>query len=1167
MKSNKSLKEIKVVGNASILPSGIIEHVKDTVIEYITNEIQSAENWSIKSFINQYLDESVIDTFKSFIIDQMIFNHYTLYKNGNEVLVSHNTDRDLIDEKDIVDYVNENPKLQTYLKNLLRKFYFENIDIPCLTLASIRQALEDNKQFTSDGDRYSTNDVYLSVEYAMGSSKCGDANFDGVLYDYDFDSFLQQEFNQADVIKEIKVQPIEPQFPMKVTYDTYDNIAKNLTKRGYTWVTGKPIESINAWKDSRKLGKDKVGYLIVSALDPKVLQFLPDPDEYTLAHETDIQKKIDDRYKQMQEVKVQSLFKKTVKKKLNENETAYHGSSNYFTSFRKEGIGGGTGAQVYGWGLYFGKDPQIAKTYITAGPNSSKTKTLFQGKTAEELGFQYENEIFFGLPSGMSTAQEYIDYAQEMISILGEEPDFEGKEDVLKSYEQFIEIIKDLEVEQEPMKYLYKVTLFPNKTPDYLDWDKNVPQYQLDKITQQAQKDGLNLPLISNQHGSPLYQSLQKYIGSPEKASKFLSLAGIDGVTHSNGAVRIVFDDRQIQIDKIYKSKEIDDVNERKKPQLNEYSAGIIKQMTDKWQKEMRNTLSDTDIKLKLNRFDQIKQNIPAKIKAGQIVMPDKFVKPDPKTNKVLNPQDILAYTWKDLEAVLDAYGEKAEKTSNDFATIQDAEFIEVKGVPIVYSGDGIKVYEGSTYGSCVKLNYAFKYKGEDDKIYTYGFCIGRKEEASNQYYSYRFGRGGSFRSFYFVADTTQNADIKGDPTNRNNFLNWYHFFVIHAFDNDKFGVTDAVNMYGSNHEITDISWEDVGKFMIKNGGESGKQAWDKIKNHKDVFKYVAPPGEETDQALVRDQILSSEQFKGLNRNQKRIYISRRADQKNAFNSEMFQTLDPELKNLAIRTGNGFVPTYDDVKNNPAIGRSYARFKFTRALDQAKNKKFVSTLIPLPFIPYLNDDEKQQYLELFGKENLTFEYIEKYFGENAARNYVEEQTKTLQFLPNDAIKYIQNPKIKQFYELYSKLLKPWKYASNTNISDEALEKMTNMPEQVVNPIPLNKDQWAELSSSDRKSILDTTEKFDGDSQYLDLLYALPIIVKDNGKRYVVVPADTSNSDFYSTGEWVIMDEQGNVVKNNIPGTSNVGKIDLMNWYPEEGNEFKKVYNINDLKVA
>ena len=124
-----------------------------------------------------------------------------------------------------------------------------------------------------------------------------------------------------------------------------------------------------------------------------------------------------------------------------------------------------------------------------------------------------------------------------------------------------------------------------------------------------------------------------------------------------------------------------------------------------------------------------------------------------------------------------------------------------------------------------------------------------------------------------------------------------------------------------------------------------------------------------------------------------------------------------------------------------------------------------------------------------------------------------------------------------------------------------------MPEQVVNPIPLNKDQWAELSSSDKKSILDITEKFDGDSQYLDLLYALPIVVKDNGKRYVVVPADTSNSDFYSTGEWVIMDEQGNVVKNNIPGTSNVGKIDLMNWYPEEGNEFKKVYNINDLKVA
>ena len=96
---------------------------------------------------------------------------------------------------------------------------------------------------------------------------------------------------------------------------------------------------------------------------------------------------------------------------LNENETAYHGSSNYFRQFQEAGIGGGIGAQIFGWGLYFGKDPEIAKGYTTAGPNVGKTKTLFQGKTAEELGLEYENEVFFGLPRGLKTAQDYVDYA------------------------------------------------------------------------------------------------------------------------------------------------------------------------------------------------------------------------------------------------------------------------------------------------------------------------------------------------------------------------------------------------------------------------------------------------------------------------------------------------------------------------------------------------------------------------------------------------------------------------------------------------------------------------------------------------------------------------------------------------------------------------------------
>jgi hypothetical protein len=886
---------------------------------------------------------------------------------------------------------------------------------------------------------------------------------------------------------------------------------------------------------------------------------------------------------------------------LKEEETAYHGSSNYFTSFKKEGIGGGAGAQAFGWGLYFSTTPDIAKGYRNVGGkgNTSKTKTLFQGKTAEELGLEYENEIFFGLPLGLKTSQDYIEYAEESISLIEEEPDFEGKEDLIKDYKRFIEIIKDLEIEQEPMQYFYKVTLFPGKTPDYLNWDKSsTPQNQIDKINKEAQKEGWEgFEINSNMSPKSIYEYIDQYILDNKKnkyslgtdqyitykagpdTSMFLVRAGIDGNTHSNGEVRIVFDDKQIKIDKIYKVKDFDTIDESKKPLLREYSEKVIKQMIDKFQKEMRNTLSDDDIKLKISRFEQIKSNLPKKIEAGLkgeaggIIVPKKFTEPDPRTNKILNPQDILNYTWKDLETIIDAYGTKGEKTSKDFNTIQDADFVDVQGVPVTYNGNGLKVYEGSSYEGCVKLNYAFKYKGEDDKIYSYGFCIGRKEDSANQYYTYRFGRGGAFRSFYYVADTTQDADIKGDPSNRENFINWYHFFVIHAFDDGGYGVTDACNVWGSNHEATGgdkgITWEQVGAFMIKHGGESGKKAWDKIKNIRNVFKYVEPSSKETDEALVRDKILNFEQFKNLNRNQKRIYISKRADQPNAFNSEMFSILDIDLKNLALRTGTGFKPTYNDIKGSDTLSRSYARFRFTRAINDIKDGKRIIAVLPLPFVPFLTDEEKEKYYEEFdkvGEESfLTFELLEKYFGDKLTKQYVNSQLKNLGFLPPEAIKYIDNPKLKTLFKTISKLYEPWKYGKYTNISDEELTNSSSQPPQDVTPLPIDVKQWAKLTPEERKLIIELTEKYNKNENYSELMWASPFIIKDKGQTLLLLPEPSSTGDYE---KWVLINDQNRVIKRNISGESTLEGENISSGYSNGVSEdFKRVYDIKDLDIV
>ena len=59
---------------------------------------------------------------------------------------------------------------------------------------------------------------------------------------------------------------------------------------------------------------------------------------------------------------------------IKEEEQAFHGTSHNFKCFRTAGIGGGSGAQAYGWGLYFGKDVDIAKGLLPVwDPVAAKT--------------------------------------------------------------------------------------------------------------------------------------------------------------------------------------------------------------------------------------------------------------------------------------------------------------------------------------------------------------------------------------------------------------------------------------------------------------------------------------------------------------------------------------------------------------------------------------------------------------------------------------------------------------------------------------------------------------------------------------------------------------------------------------------------------------------------
>lgn len=111
---------------------------------------------------------------------------------------------------------------------------------------------------------------------------------------------------------------------------------------------------------------------------------------------------------------------------------------------------------------------------------------------------------------------------------------------------------------------LYQQTFWPGKEENLLDWDKKVPKKQIQKIADQAVKEGLPFGYTENgknffngsaTSGELLYHELAKpfNLGSPKAASEFLYRAGIDGVTYIGDSSRVrnyvAFSDQDIRVD------------------------------------------------------------------------------------------------------------------------------------------------------------------------------------------------------------------------------------------------------------------------------------------------------------------------------------------------------------------------------------------------------------------------------------------------------------------------------------------------------------------------------------------------------------------------------------------------------------------------------------------
>jgi len=511
-----------------------------------------------------------------------------------------------------------------------------------------------------------------------------------------------------------------------------------------------------------------------------------------------------------------------------------------------------------------------------------------------------------------------------------------------------------------------------------------------------------------------------------------------------------------------------------------------------------------------------------------------------------LNKEDVLAlipknlqqkeafldprnWSWEAFEQMLDALFPSQKKVSEE-------ENLASTEADKVYDKDGIEIYKGDDFNKCISYNPVV---GGRKK---YSWCLAQQ---SSMYDFYRFKE--SAPTFYFVFDRSKTSEPMYAP-----FQDQWHAFVIQVTADEKnYVVTGADNR--KDNYIN--GWEEIAKIVPAD-------TWDKIKNLKNYFKPIKLSSLDLARKFASGKDLTLDQFKELAEDEKILYIQGKAS-KNDISSEILKILpkyktnidgkNTTLANVAINRGQEF--PYSVLKNYESLAKRYAIFRF-------KHTDYGNKPIPLPYVKYLDEPAKETYLKTFDK-NLTFEYIEKYFGPEQAEEYVNKQVKTLNYIPPAAIKYIKNPKVKDLYSIYIKLFDNWTFTEKTNISEEELENMKVMPEQSIDVSPLTYDNWRSFSPKERQIVFELAKTSDSDVQkYLTVSYAVPYFLQGEGQTYVLLPTTAEAT------EWVISDMNGKLVSEETSQFDIAINDEELNFaYPDYSLEdVKRILPLDSVKI-
>lgn len=335
---------------------------------------------------------------------------------------------------------------------------------------------------------------------------------------------------------------------------------------------------------------------------------------------------------------------------------------------------------------------------------------------------------------------------------------------------------------------------------------------------------------------------------------------------------------------------------------LNEYSESFIKQQIDRLKKTAGAHVTDDTLRFYITRFDQIKTSKTAELKEliksrienkDPIFTAPAMVREHPQFGKIRkqfeqlqsNPLQLEFYNWKQLEAIVDAFPPPESKEAKQAAKS------DKPPAEIVYNKDGILIFYGVDRQACQMFQSWARTKNlpkiqkaqqenfkpperahaSDYPMHWYNFCIGWPG-TGNLFDSYRFGRGGSDASIYYVYDNNKPITDK------------YHLIVVQARENGMFLVTDAFNSGD-----TTMSWEQLLKIQPKLAGA------------KDVL--VFKPFSEKEQEYLATRDATPSDFSNFtNYNVQRAYIvtPERSGRPKKIYKKDYLKIDPRLQHEYI---------------------------------------------------------------------------------------------------------------------------------------------------------------------------------------------------------------------------------------------------------------------------